>query len=116
MTREEVEQGLEALQNQVCISLDLIEEKIVPESTPPGSEPYLAASRQELVGKLAGLVKDLTPREQMVLSLYYAEELNMRETAEVMSITEGRVSQLHSQALSKLRTRFRHKYGADAAV
>jgi RNA polymerase sigma factor for flagellar operon FliA len=36
--------------------------------------------------------------------------LNMKETAEVMDITEGRVSQLHSQALNKLRKTFRARY------
>ncbi|WP_461834237.1 sigma-70 family RNA polymerase sigma factor, partial [Desulfothermus sp.] len=40
---------------------------------------------------------------QLVLSLYYVEELTMKEVAEVLNITEGRVSQLHSQAIKKLR-------------
>jgi RNA polymerase sigma factor for flagellar operon FliA len=53
----------------------------------------------------------LTPREKLVLSLYYTDELNMRETAEVMGITEGRVSQLHSQALSRLRKEFTVRHG-----
>ncbi|MFW5721759.1 MAG: FliA/WhiG family RNA polymerase sigma factor [Desulfohalobiaceae bacterium] len=111
---DEVEQGLAALQNQVCLSLDLIEEKVASTSSPTGSEPYLATSRQELIGMLAGLIRDLTAREKMVLSLYYTEELTMREAAEVMGITEGRVSQLHSQALGKLRSQFRLRYGTDS--
>ena len=40
----------------------------------------------------------------------------MRETAAVMSITEGRVSQLHSQALAKLRTMFRNRYNTEPDV
>jgi len=55
----------------------------------------------------------LTPREKLVLSLYYSEELNKNETAEVRGITEGRVSQLHSQALRKLREKFRAQYGLE---
>ena len=53
----------------------------------------------------------MTPREKLVLSLYYTDELNMRETAEVMGITEGRVSQLHTQALNRLRREFVSHYG-----
>jgi RNA polymerase sigma factor for flagellar operon FliA len=66
---------------------------------------------QELVERLAPLIDSLTPREKLVLSLYYTDELNMRETAEVMGITEGRVSQLHSQALNRLRREFMNQYG-----
>jgi RNA polymerase sigma factor for flagellar operon FliA len=47
-----------------------------------------------------------------VLSLYYTEELNMSEIAEVLGITEGRVSQLRTQALGRLRKIFVAEYGA----
>lgn len=104
---KEVEQGLEALQNQVCISLEAIEENLLRAQDGQGDDPFFHALKQELIDKLGQLINELTLREQMVLSLYYAEELNMRETAMVMDITEGRVSQLHSQALAKLRKKFR---------
>lgn len=103
----EVEQGLEALQNQVCISLEAIEESLLRSQDGQEGDPFFHALKQELIDKLAQLIDELTPREQMVLSLYYADELNMREAAMVMDITEGRVSQLHSQALAKLRKNFR---------
>ncbi len=105
LSAKEVEHGLEALQNQICISLDAIEEGLLRSSDNREGDPYAQTLHQELVDKLSQLIDELTPREQMVLSLYYADELNMRETAEVMDITEGRVSQLHSQALAKLRKR-----------
>jgi RNA polymerase sigma factor for flagellar operon FliA len=114
LTAKEVESGLGAIKNQVCISLDSMndgfagEKKLITEN-----EPYQNAALQEIIEKVALLIEDLTPREQLVLSLYYTEELNMRETAEVMGITEGRVSQLHSQALGKLRVKFGAKYGLD---
>lgn len=103
LTAKEVEQGLEALQNQICLSLDVIEEGLLRSLDTREGDPYAQTLHQELVDKLSQLIDELTPREQMVLSLYYADELNMRETAMVMDITEGRVSQLHSQALAKLR-------------
>ncbi len=70
------------------------------------NEPFQTAALQEIIDKVAGLIDDLTPREKMVMSLYYGDELNMKEVAEVMGITEGRVSQLHAQAMKRLRMNF----------
>jgi RNA polymerase sigma factor for flagellar operon FliA len=114
---KDVREGLEALQNQLCVSLDAIQDTFsVDNRSHLDNEPYQSAAFQELVGKVASLLDGLTPREKLVLSLYYSDELNMRETAEVMGITEGRVSQLHSQALARLRVKFREEYGSDEVV
>jgi RNA polymerase sigma factor for flagellar operon FliA len=43
----------------------------------------------------------------MVISLYHLDELTMKETGEVLNITESRVSQIHSQAIMRLRSRLR---------
>jgi RNA polymerase sigma factor for flagellar operon FliA len=59
--------------------------------------------RQELIGDLAFAIRDLPDREQLILSLYYKEELTMREVSEVLGISESRVCQLHARALSRLR-------------
>lgn len=111
----DVRQGLEALQNQLWISLDAIQDTLSGEG-PEGGEPFRSAALQELVERVAPLIDRLTPREKLVLSLYYTDELNMRETAEVMGITEGRVSQLHSQALSRLRKEFHNLYGEGTEI
>ncbi|MBU1249369.1 MAG: FliA/WhiG family RNA polymerase sigma factor [Proteobacteria bacterium] len=111
MSTKDVQQGMEALQNQLCISLDAFQDNIVGSRDASGeNEPYQTTAFQEMVTKVAGLIDELTEREKLVISLYYGEELNMKETAEVMDITEGRVSQLHSQALKKLRENYRLKY------
>ncbi len=109
----EVRQALEALQNQLWVSLDSIQDTVSAEGE-PAMEPYAAAAMRELVERVAPLIDTLTGREKLVLSLYYTEELNMRETAEIMQITEGRVSQLHSQALLRLRRNFQTRYGDSA--
>ncbi|MGE4293498.1 MAG: FliA/WhiG family RNA polymerase sigma factor [Desulfovibrio sp.] len=114
LSTKDVQQGLEALQNQLCISLDAFQENLVGGRNALGeNEPYQSAAFQEMVDKVAFLIEELTPREKLVISLYYGEELNMKETAEVMDITEGRVSQLHSQALLKLRTKYRERFDSD---
>ncbi|WP_316900207.1 FliA/WhiG family RNA polymerase sigma factor [Pseudodesulfovibrio indicus] len=110
MTDREVQQGLEALNNQVCLSLDSFQDNLIGQKKMTDNEPFQSAAFQEIVDKVANLIEELTPREKLVISLYYGEELNMKETAEVMDITEGRVSQLHSQALNKLRKTFRARY------
>jgi RNA polymerase sigma factor, sigma-70 family len=112
----DVRQGLEALQNQLWISLDAIQDTLSLEGPGGGGEPFRNTALQELIERVAPLIDRLTPREKLVLSLYYTDELNMRETAEVMGITEGRVSQLHSQALNRLRKEFQNLYGEGTEI
>ena len=50
-------------------------------------------------------IEDLPEREKLVMALYYEQDLNLREIGEVMSVTESRVCQLHSQAIARLRAR-----------
>jgi len=50
-------------------------------------------------------IESLPEREQMVLTLYYQEELNLKEIGAVLEVGESRVSQLHSQAIKRLRTK-----------
>ncbi len=117
LSEKEVRLGLEALQNQLCLNLDAIQETFSTEhQSHVDNEPYKATALQEIVDKVAGLIDTLTPREKMVLSLYYGDELNMKEVAEVMEITEGRVSQLHSQAMGRLRQKFTDLYGTDGVL
>jgi RNA polymerase sigma factor for flagellar operon FliA len=111
LSAKDVREGLEALQNQICFSLDTLENLLIGGEGDKRGEPFTETSSKEMLAKVADLIEQLTPREKLVLSLYYSEELNMREAAEVMGITEGRVSQLHSQALSKLRKEFNSLHG-----
>lgn len=52
-------------------------------------------------------IKTLPEREQLILSLYYDEELNLKEIGAVLGVSESRVSQIHSQATHRLRARLR---------
>jgi len=52
---------------------------------------------------LAHVIEQLPQKEKLVLSLYYWEELTMKEIGKVMDLTEGRVCQLHNQALIRLK-------------
>ncbi len=58
----------------------------------------------ETKDKLKNAIDDLPQKERLVLSLYYYEELTMKETGRVMDLTESRVCQLHAQAVLRLRS------------
>jgi RNA polymerase sigma factor for flagellar operon FliA len=65
------------------------------------------ANLNELKQAMATAIDQLPEKEKMVLSLYYFDELNMKETGQVLNITESRVSQIHSQAIIRLRNKLR---------
>lgn len=60
---------------------------------------------EELKGKLMEAIDQLNEKERLVVSLYYYENLKLKEIAEVLSITESRVSQIHSAAIIKMKYR-----------
>jgi RNA polymerase sigma factor FliA len=62
---------------------------------------------KELKAALAEAIGQLPEKERLVISLYYLDELTMKETGKVLGITESRVSQIHSQAILHLRSRLR---------
>ena len=66
--------------------------------------PFEICLRSERSQYLAQAVQTLSEKEQLVISLYYREELTMREIAALMDLAESRVSQIHSLAITKLRT------------
>lgn len=77
----DVRQGLEALQNQLWLSLDSIRDTAAGDGQEPGGRPYRNTAFRELIERVAPLIERLTPREKLVLSLYY-DGSNMRETAQ----------------------------------
>ena len=72
-------------------------------STEPTEQPDQVVQQQELQDVLAQGIRSLRENEQMVLSLYYQKDLNMTEIAEVMGVSEPRISQIHTKAIQKLR-------------
>ena len=56
---------------------------------------------------IAKTIEELPEKEKLVISLYYMDELTMKETGKVLGITESRVSQLHSKAITRLRAKLR---------
>ena len=67
------------------------------------SQPERAFLREETLRILTEAIGCLKEKEQMVISLYYVEELNMSQIAQVMEVSEPRISQIHSGAIRKLK-------------
>jgi RNA polymerase sigma factor for flagellar operon FliA len=70
-----------------------------------GPEPQTALAQTELREALAEAIARLPEREKLVVTLYYYEELTLREIGEVLGVTESRVSQLHTKAILRLKAR-----------
>jgi RNA polymerase sigma factor for flagellar operon FliA len=70
-----------------------------------GPNPQDALSQQELREALGEAIARLPEREKLVVTLYYYEELTLREIGEVLGVTESRVSQLHTKAILRLKAR-----------
>ncbi len=72
------------------------------------SNPLKLLEDNEKKKVLAEKIKKLPEREQLILSLYYWDELTFREIGEILGVSESRVSQLHSQALLRLKSEIDH--------
>ncbi|MCD6293585.1 MAG: FliA/WhiG family RNA polymerase sigma factor [Deltaproteobacteria bacterium] len=70
-------------------------------------DPLSLVGLKEMRNAIAGSIDQLKEKERMVVSLYYWDELTMKEIGKVLDITESRVSQIHSQALIHLRGRLK---------
>jgi RNA polymerase sigma factor for flagellar operon FliA len=69
--------------------------------------PLESLEGEEFRASLARAVASLPEREKLVMSLYYDQELNLREIGDLMGVTESRVCQIHGQAVLRLRARLR---------
>jgi RNA polymerase sigma factor for flagellar operon FliA len=81
----------------------------------PDAEPSAEIESDEFRAALGDAIRSLPEREALVMSLYYEEELNLKEIGEVLGVTESRVCQIHGQALSRVRARVQAETGCLAA-
>lgn len=74
------------------------------------SDPDNQMLNFELKEVIVEAIKSLSKKEQMVISLYYYDELTLKEIGEVIELTESRISQIHTKAIIKMRARLRSYY------
>ncbi|NOH81922.1 RNA polymerase sigma factor FliA [Vibrio sp. RE86] len=85
--------------------LGVSEDSISPEDSEDENLPFKGVADESFRKALVDSIKSLPEREALVLSLYYDEELNLKEIGEVIGVSESRVSQILSQSMQRLRTK-----------
>lgn len=74
------------------------------------SNPFSAVNFKRAQERIKLGIKSLPEKQRLVLSLYYYEDLNLKEIGQVLDVTESRVSQLHTQAVLKLRSKLKDDF------
>jgi RNA polymerase sigma factor for flagellar operon FliA len=72
-----------------------------------GGDPLTQLNDYRMREALVEAIKNLPEREQYVMSMYYEQDMNLKEIAAVLGVTESRVCQLHSQSIARLRVKLR---------
>jgi RNA polymerase sigma factor for flagellar operon FliA len=81
-----------------------------------GPNPQSALAETEMKEAIGEAISRLPEREKLVVTLYYYEELTLREIGEVLGVTESRVSQLHTKAILRLKARLAGAVARSAAA
>jgi RNA polymerase sigma factor for flagellar operon FliA len=71
------------------------------------ADPLIMLRDQRLRESLVAAIKSLPEREQYIMSMYYEQDMNLKEIAAVLDVTESRICQLHSQSIARLRAKMR---------
>jgi RNA polymerase sigma factor for flagellar operon FliA len=108
----------DAVSSRVLSFEDMFEPDSEGEDLLPGNfaTPYEELREANFKEALAEAISGLPERERLVLSLYYDDELNLKEIGQVLGVSESRVSQIHSQALVRVRARMTGWVGQDRGM
>ncbi len=93
------------VQDAASCQIACLDDATAGRAVDPGLDPFRDTADEEFRKALAVAIDGLPEREKMVMSLYYNDELNLKEIGLVLEVTESRVCQLHGQALVRLRAR-----------
>lgn len=107
---KDVQQGL-ADSNRILVSLDAMMEMDKEDAAPlheklgdeKQEDPLDMLEQQDMLQEMGDAIRDLPEREQLVLSLYYTDELTFKEIGKVLDLTESRVCQMHARAILSLK-------------
>ena len=84
-------------------SMEVVTEEVMGMADDPMNQPEAIYEEAEFMEAVTQAITELPEREQLVMQLYYVEELNLKESCEVLGVSESRVSQILSTVVKKLR-------------
>ena len=84
-------------------SMEVVTEEVMSIADDDSQRPDVMVEEAEFMDAVTGAISELPEREQLVMQLYYVEELNLKEIGEVLGVSESRVSQILSAVVKKLR-------------
>ena len=116
VTLDEVDEILLAAKSAGHASLDaeVSDALFARLSDPDSADPQGSAEWEETKALLVRAIGELSEQERTVITLYYAEELRLREIADVLGVTESRVSQIHTRALYRLNRELAPRLGLES--
>jgi RNA polymerase sigma factor for flagellar operon FliA len=85
-------------------SMEVVTDEVMAIADDHSQQPEAIVEHAQFMGAVASAIEELPERDQLLMKLYYVEELNLKEIGEVLGVTESRVSQLLSAVVKKLRT------------
>ena len=89
-------------------SMEVVSEEVMNIREQESRQPDALVEESQMMNALTEAIDGLPERDKLVISLYYVEELNLREIGEVLGVSESRVSQILSANVKKLRTQLQH--------
>jgi len=95
-------------------SIEEVNDEVMNVAGDYGLQPEAQVERSQMRAALAGAIQELPERDQLIISLYYVEELNLKEIGEILGVSESRVSQLLTAIAKKLRTQLQPTQGTSS--
>jgi RNA polymerase sigma factor for flagellar operon FliA len=83
--------------------MEVVTEEVMSIADDASQQPDVMVEEAEFMDAVTDAIAELPEREQLVMQLYYVEELNLKEIGEVLGVSESRVSQILSSVVKKLR-------------
>ena len=105
---EDIEKIAEARNSSMIVSVMSLNEQITILS---GEDTAQKVEKDELLEMVQTILMTFNEREQMIIQLYYFEELNLKEISEILEISESRISQIHKKLLAKIKEQLGINHG-----
>lgn len=108
LLNEDIEKIAEARNSAMIVSVMSLNEQITILS---GEDTAQRVEKDELMEMVQSILATFNEREQMIIQLYYFEELNLKEISEILDISESRISQIHKKLLLKIKEQLGINHG-----